>query len=87
MATARTWPARPPRAGATDGGVAGVAWHAAIMPLKVLDDDGQGRVSDGIWVYRYAAANGARVLNLRLSGDPFSRADALRWLPPRGRCS
>ena len=53
------------------------------MPLKVLDDDGQGRVSDGIWVYRYAAANGARVLNLRLSGDPFSRAerDALAAAP------
>ena len=69
--------------GGNGRGVAGVAWHAAIMPLKVLDDDGKGKVSDGIRAYRYAAAEGARIVNLSLGGDPFSRAerDALAAAP------
>ena len=61
--------------GGNGRGVAGVAWRAAIMPLRVLDDDALGKVSDGIRAYRYAAAKGARVVNLSLGGDPFSRAE------------
>ena len=56
-------------------GVAGVAWYARIVPLKVLDDDAQGRLSDVIKAYRYAAAKRVRVVNLSLGGDPPSRAE------------
>ena len=56
-------------------GVAGVAWSASIMPLRVLGDDGSGRVSDVVKAYGYAARHGARVLNASLGGGSFSRTE------------
>jgi subtilisin family serine protease len=56
-------------------GVAGVSWSAALMPLRVLGDDGSGYVSDAVSAYSYAARNGARVVNASLGGDSFSRAE------------
>lgn len=49
-------------------GVAGVAYNAKIMPLKVLSGQGYGRVSDIADAIRYAADNGARVINMSLGG-------------------
>ena len=49
-------------------GVAGLNWSSAIMPLRVLGDDGSGFVSDAITAYAYAARNGARVVNASLGG-------------------
>ncbi|MGC9504080.1 S8 family serine peptidase [Baaleninema sp.] len=49
-------------------GVTGVAPHATIMPVQVLNAGGSGTyrdVADGV---RYAAANGADVINLSLGG-------------------
>ncbi|MFC2163872.1 S8 family peptidase [Acidobacteriota bacterium] len=57
-------------------GIAGVAWNCKILPVKVLDEDGSGSYSwiiDGI---RWAADNGAHVINLSLGGTGDS--DALR---------
>jgi serine protease len=51
-------------------GVAGLAFDAAIMPLKVLDSFGSGRSSDIADAIRFAADHGARVINLSLGG-PF----------------
>jgi thermitase len=56
-------------------GVAGLNWSSAIMPLRVLGDDGSGFVSDAITAYAYAARNGARVVNASLGGPSFSRAE------------
>jgi len=49
-------------------GIAGIAYAAKIMPVKVLDQYGYGTdvtVADGIY---WAANNGAKVLNLSLGG-------------------
>ena len=64
-------------------GVAGLNWSSAIMPLRVLGNDGSGYVSDAITAYTYAARNGARVVNASLGGPSFSRAerDALAAAP------
>lgn len=67
-------------------GVAGVAWGARIMPVKVLDSSGYGYVSDiaaGIW---WAADQGARIINLSLGGSfPSSTLeDAINYAYDRG---
>jgi len=56
-------------AAANRRGVVGVAPRAKIMTVRVLDDTGAGTtgaVAEGI---RYAAANGARVINASIQGD------------------
>ena len=64
-------------AAANGRGVVGVAPKAKIMTVKVLDANGSGltgAVADGI---RYAAANGARIINLSLqSSVPDARVNA-----------
>jgi subtilisin family serine protease len=64
-------------AAANGRGVVGVAPKAKIMTVRVLDANGAGltgAVADGI---RYAAANGARIINLSLqSSIPDARVHA-----------
>ncbi len=47
-------------------GVTGVAFEATIMPLKVLSKDGRGSVGAIANAIRYAADNGAHVINMSL---------------------
>ena len=49
-------------------GVAGVAYAAKIMPIKVLGADGGGNVADIAEAIRFAADNGADVINMSLGG-------------------
>ena len=50
-------------------GIAGIAWGARLMPLKILDSRGDGANSDLALAMRWAADHGAQVINLSL-GDP-----------------
>lgn len=54
-------------------GVAGIAYNAAIMPVKVLERDGNGRISDIAEGIRYAADNGADVINMSLGSTTPSK--------------
>jgi serine protease len=54
-------------------GVAGIAYAAKIMPLKVLSASGGGTVSDIAEAIRFAADNGAGVINLSLGGGGESQ--------------
>jgi serine protease len=49
-------------------GVAGVARNVRIMPLKVLSASGSGSVAGIANAIRYAADNGAKVINMSLGG-------------------
>jgi serine protease len=49
-------------------GVAGVARNVRIMPLKVLSGSGSGSVGGIADAIRYAADNGAKVINMSLGG-------------------
>ncbi|MFM6026750.1 MAG: DUF4347 domain-containing protein, partial [Dolichospermum sp.] len=44
-------------------GVTGVAWNAKIMPLKFLNDQGSGTLSDAIKAIDYATAKGVKITN------------------------
>ena len=54
-------------------GVAGIAYEAQIMPLKVLSKGGGGTVADIAEAIRFAADNGADVINLSLGGGGASQ--------------
>lgn len=50
-------------------GVAGLAYDACIMPVKVLDDNGSGSFADIAEGIHWAVDNGARVINMSLGTD------------------
>ncbi|MBE9177297.1 peptidase S8 [Oculatella sp. LEGE 06141] len=57
-------------------GVAGIAYEANLMPLKVLGREGGGTVADIAEAIRFAADQGADVINMSLGGGGDS--DVLR---------
>jgi subtilisin family serine protease len=56
-------------AAANGHGVVGVAYKAKLMIIKALDASGSGTMSAVAEGIRYAAANGARIINMSLGGD------------------
>ena len=67
-------------------GVAGVAWTARVMPVKVLGPDGRGFDSDIVAGITWAADHGAKVVNLSLGGPANSPVlhDAVRYATAKG---
>ena len=60
-------------AGNNASGVAGITWKAKIMPLKVLDDKGEGSAAKVIKAIDYAIANGANIINFSFVGFDYSK--------------
>jgi subtilisin family serine protease len=56
-------------------GVVGVNWSVSLMPLKFLDEDGVGKVSDEIEAIDYAISEGAHIINASFSGSRFSQTE------------
>ena len=56
-------------------GVTGVAWKAKILPVRVLNAKGSASVSTVIQGEQYAAANGAKIVNMSLGGASPSQAE------------
>lgn len=67
-------------------GIAGVAWQTTLMPVKVLDYDGYGWVSDIVAGEVWAVDNGANVINMSLGGPYYSQieADAVNYALENG---
>jgi len=57
-------------------GITGVTWGAKIMPLKVLNDKGGGKIGDVVRAIDYAVNNGADIINLSFMS--FSYSDSLQ---------
>jgi len=71
-------------AAATDNstGVAGLGWETTILPLKVLRADGYGDSTTLAEAIRYAAEQGAQVINMSLGGlaaCPSSLQEAVNY--------
>ena len=67
-------------------GIAGVAWNCRILPVKVIDADGNGfydRIVSGI---RWAVDNGAMVINMSIGGEDTADIlrDAVRYAHDKG---
>jgi serine protease len=67
-------------------GVAGVAYEAKIMPLKVLSGSGGGTISDIADAIRFAADSKADVINMSLGGGGESQVmkDAIDYAHGKG---
>ena len=67
-------------------GVAGIAYEASIMPLKVLDDYGAGTIADIAEAIKFAADNGADVINMSLGGGGENQLmkDAIEYAHNKG---
>ena len=50
-------------------GIAGVSWHAPIMPVKALDEQGEGSLFEITNAIIWATDHGAKVINLSLGDD------------------
>ncbi len=60
--------------GNNNQGVAGVTWRTKIMPLRVLNDRGEGKISDVIRAINYATDNSADIINLSFVNFTYSEA-------------
>ncbi|MGI5246061.1 FG-GAP-like repeat-containing protein [Dactylosporangium sp. CA-139066] len=67
-------------------GVAGVAWNGRVMPVKVLDSQGNGYDSDIAKGIVWAADHGAKIINLSLGGPGDSSVlhDAVTYATGKG---
>lgn len=67
-------------------GVTGVAFEATLMPVKVLDTFGFGNASDIADAIRWAADNGAKVINMSLGGGAPSKVmeNAVKYAREKG---
>jgi subtilisin family serine protease len=58
-------------------GITGVTWAVSIMPLKTLNNEGEGSVAEEIGAIEYAIANGASIMNASFSGENDSDLEYL----------
>lgn len=67
-------------------GVAGVAYEATLMPLKVLSAGGSGTISDIAEAIKFAADNNADVINMSLGGGGESQLmqEAINYAHAKG---
>ena len=67
-------------------GVAGMAWTAQVIPIRILDEDALGRVSDAVEAIEYATRMGIRITNNSWGGftQSFALRDAIRAAGEKG---
>ena len=67
-------------------GVSGLAFNSCLQPIKVLGSNGSGTTANVAKGIRFAADNGAKVINLSLGSSSFSQTllDAVAYADSKG---
>ncbi|HMA35545.1 MAG TPA: S8 family peptidase, partial [Chloroflexia bacterium] len=67
-------------------GIAGISWQTKILPVKVLNGQGQGSAYDFAQGIRWAVDNGARVINISAGADFSTETehDAVKYAHSKG---
>lgn len=67
-------------------GVTGVSWNCRIMPIKMLNKEGKGRMDSAASAIFYAYENGAKVISLSLGNTFPSKLinDVINYVTKRG---
>lgn len=62
-------------------GIAGVSWYSKLMPVKVLNDDGEGSLYEVASGIRWAVDHGAKIINMSLGDHQDSQImrDAIEY--------
>jgi len=55
-------------------GITGIAGNSRIMPLRALDQNGEGTIADVIDAIAFAAANNGKIINMSFAGPDYSQA-------------
>ncbi len=55
-------------------GITGINWYVKIMPLKVLDQNGEGTIADILEAIAFAVKNNARIVNMSFNGPDYSQS-------------
>jgi hypothetical protein len=55
-------------------GIAGINWYTRILPIKFINRDGEGAISDAIEGMNYATQMGAQIFNSSWGNQEYSKA-------------
>jgi subtilisin family serine protease len=56
-------------------GIAGINFNVSMMPLKIIDDEGNGTVAEEIEAIEYARKNNVRIMNMSFGGYDYSEIE------------
>jgi subtilisin family serine protease len=67
-------------------GIAGIAWNAKIIPIRITNDDGEASISTVISALEKASENGAKIIQISLGTNQYSEflEDAIKTAQSRG---
>lgn len=57
-------------------GLSGVVWGTSILPVKVMNEEGEGDVAQSSEGIRWAVDHGAQIINMSLSGESRTETEA-----------
>ena len=67
-------------------GIAGIAWNAKIIPIRITNDDGEASISTVISALEKAYENGVKIVQISLGTNEYSKflEDAIKSAQNRG---
>ncbi len=54
-------------------GITGITWNSRIMPLRALDQNGEGAIDDVVDAIAFAAENNAKIINMSFASPSYAQ--------------